>query len=112
MFEIAKTIPEFFNDFARKGMVLDAPCNFQVLPIEYGHGAHIELLYFFDRYRADAAQIPAAMRQKALETDIRHGNFATPPPWGAAQMEKSGPLYSNYNIWAAKLKEAFEPKTD
>jgi hypothetical protein len=32
-FEIAKTIPEFFNGFIDKGLVLNAPHNFQIIPL-------------------------------------------------------------------------------
>jgi hypothetical protein len=108
MFEVAKTIPEFYYDFIDKGLTLNAPHNFQIIPIEYGHSAHIEMLYFFDRYRPNAERVPASVRQAAMETDLRHGNYATPPPWGA-NTEKFGPVYSNYNVWLDRIKKAFEP---
>ena len=52
MFTVGKSIPEYFYDFIDKGLILDAPHNFQIIPMEYGHAAHIELLFFFDVLRA------------------------------------------------------------
>jgi hypothetical protein len=46
MFEVAKVIPEFFYEYIDKGLILNAPYNFQIVPMEYDHMAHIELLFF------------------------------------------------------------------
>jgi len=99
-FKIAETIPEFFYEFIKKGLTLDAPHNFQIIPIEYGHGAHIELLFFYDRTLPEAGKIPGELMRRSLETDMRHGHYAP------AQL--LGQLYGNYPEWEAKLKEAFK----
>lgn len=109
MFEVAKSIPEFFYEFIEKGEILDAPHNFQIIPMEYGHLAHIELLYFYDRTIPVRRQVVAAISQKSLETDIKYGHHAATPAHNKAMMEKFGPLWSNYHIWVAKIKEAFSP---
>ncbi|OGO43671.1 MAG: hypothetical protein A2Z05_07125 [Chloroflexi bacterium RBG_16_60_22] len=109
MFEVAAAIPEFFYDFIEKGRILDAPHNFQVIPMEYGHAAHIELLFFFDNQRPDWQQIPAEVMQKSMESDIRHGFHAATPPRVKAVMERLGPLYSNFQVWTNKIKETFDP---
>jgi len=101
-FEIAKTIPEFFDKLIEKELLLNAPHNFQVIPIEYGHGAHIELLFFYDRTSSEGHTIPMEVMQKSMETDIKHAHYSPMPA--------SGELYSNYQVWAAKIKEALEPK--
>ena len=109
MFEVAESIPEFFNEFINKGMILDAPHNFQIIPMEYGHLAHIELLFFFDHGQPDWPKIPMSIMQKSLENDIKHGYHAATPPPVKAMMEKLGPLYSNFQVWRNKIKESFDP---
>jgi len=110
MFEVAKAIPEFFYEFIEKGLILDAPHNFQIIPMEYGHSAHIELLFFFDHSLPDWQKIPVDIMQRSMETDIRHGFHAASPPPVKAMMEKLGPLYGNFQIWRNKIKKAFDPK--
>ncbi len=98
-FEIAKTIPEFFAGFIDKGLVLNAPHNFQIIPLEYGHGGHIELLFFYDRFLPDAKMILPELMKQSAETDLRHGHYSP-----SAYREK---LYSNFQVWATKIKNAF-----
>ena len=109
MFEIAKSIPEFFYDFIERGEILNAPHNFQIIPMEYGHMAHIELLFFYDRTIPERRQVTAAISRKSMETDIKHGYHASTPAHGRAMMEKFGPLWSNFHVWAGKLKDTFDP---
>lgn len=109
MFEVAGSIPEFFYDYIDKGLILNAPYNFQIIPMEYGHLAHIELLFFYDRTDPDSRGIPMEIVQKSSETDIKHGYHAASPPRAVSAMEKLGPLYSNFHVWAIKIKEAFDP---
>ena len=97
--EIARAFPEFLNDFIKKGQVLNAPNNFQIIPIEYGHGAHVELLFFYDRTLPDSKNIPMELMKKSLETDLRHGHFSPAPHLGH--------LYGNFDHWAGKIREAF-----
>jgi len=110
MFEVAKSIPEFLSEFIDKGLILNAPHNFQIIPMEYGHMAHIELLYFYDRTAPDRRKVQMDISQKSLETDIRHGFHAATPAHGRAMMEKYGPLWSNFHLWAAKIRAAFNPQ--
>ncbi len=106
MFEVAKSIPEFIDEFIEKKQILDAPFNFQIIPMEYGHLAHIELLMFYDLNSPDSQKIPLAFMQKSAETDIKHGFHAATP---AGDLEKLSPLYSNFNTWNKKIREAFRP---
>jgi glycolate oxidase len=98
-FEIAKTIPEFFHGFIKRGLILNAPDNFQIIPIEYGHGAHIELLFFYDRTLPEGQRIPMELMKQSMETDIKHGHFAP--------TAEVGRLYGNFHLWATKIREAF-----
>lgn len=109
IFEVAKAIPEFMDEFIEKGLILNTPDNFMIIPWEYGHFAHIEQLYFWDQNMTEFGKIPMAFMQRSLETDIRHGHHATMPPRYQSMMEKLGPLYSNYHVWATKIKEVFDP---
>lgn len=109
IFEVAKAIPEFMDEFVEKGLVLNTPDNFMIIPWEYGHMAHIELLYFWDQNMAELGKIPMAFMRRSLETEIRHGHHATMPPRSQSMMEILGPLYSNYHVWATKIKQAFDP---
>jgi glycolate oxidase len=106
MFEVAKAIPEFINDFIEKKQIIDAPFNFQIIPMEYGHLAHIELLAFYDLNSPDWPKIPQTFMQRSAETDIRHGFHAATP---AGDLEKLSPLYSNFYTWNKKIREAFNP---
>jgi glycolate oxidase len=109
MFEVAKSIPEFFDDFIERGEILNAPHNFQIIPMEYGHMAHIELLFFYDRTIPERRQVTAAISLKSMETDIKHGYHAATPAHGKAMMEKFGPLWCNFHMWAGKIKDTFDP---
>ncbi len=110
MIEVGKAIPEFMADFIGEGKVLDAPDNWQVIPLEYGHGAHIELLFLWDLHRPDAGSIPMEFMRKSLEADIRNGHHGTMPPRMAAAAMALGALYSNSSEWARRIKEAFDPE--
>jgi hypothetical protein len=111
MFEVAKAIPEFMTEFIEQGKILNAPHNFQIIPLEYGHGAHIELLFLWDRTRPDAFEIPMEFMRASLEADIKNSHHATMPPRIPATAEALGRLYSNSHRWAQAIKDAFDPQT-
>jgi len=111
MFEVAKAIPEFFYDYIDRGLILNAPFNFQIIPMEYGHLAHIELLFFYDLTMPDWQKIMPEIMQKSSETDIRHGYHSSSPGGMKVMMDRLGPLYSNYHIWLTKVKDAFTADT-
>lgn len=99
-FDIAKAVPEFLYDYIEEGKIVDAPFNFQVIPLEYGHIAHIELLFFYDRTAPDGYQVAGEISRKSSENKDLHGHYA-PSPAKAEQ-------YSNYPVWLTKVREAFE----
>ncbi|HSW58168.1 MAG TPA: FAD-binding oxidoreductase [Dehalococcoidales bacterium] len=109
LFEAAKAIPEYFDEFIKKQEILNAPHNFQIIPMEYGHLAHIELLFFYDRNIPERRMVPMAISQKSLESDIRHGFHAATPFLAPGMIEKYGPLWGNYFRWAAEIKKIFDP---
>ena len=110
MFEVAKAIPDFMTEFIEQGKILNAPNNFQIIPLEYGHSAHIELLFLWDRTRPDAKQIPMEFMRASIEADIKNGHHGTMPPGIPAAAGALGHLYSNSQRWAQAIKNAFDPQ--
>lgn len=104
MFDVGKAVDEFIGEFTGTGKLLNAPHDFQIIPMEYGHMAHIELLFMWDRTDPDAPKNVAEFMRRSSETDRAHG-FHAEMPISASQ----GPLYSNCHIWAGRIKEAFDP---
>jgi len=107
MFEVGKAIPEFLDEFIQEGKILDAPDNFQIISMEYGHLAHIELLFLWDRNQPGWGEIPMQVMARSHENEIRHGYHGTMPPRTMPMLEKLGPLYSNCHVWSEKIREAF-----
>lgn len=109
IFDVAKTIPEFMDEFIDKKLILDAPDNFMIIPYEYGHGAHIELLFLWDRNLPEWGRIPMEFMRRSAETDIKHGNHGSMPYRGKTSLALRGPLYSNCHVWLNRIKDAFDP---
>jgi len=110
MFEVGKAIPEFMQPFIEQQRILDAPDNWMIIPLEYGHGAHLELLVLYDRNQKDWGQVPMDFMRASLQADIRNGHHGTMPPRTAAGSAALGALYSNSHLWAGRVKEAFDPQ--
>ena len=109
MFEVGKTIPEFIYKYTENGTIFDAPDNFQIAPMEYGHFAYIELLFMYDRTNPEVGKGVAEFRQASRDTDIAHHFHAETLGCLNATAELLGPLYMNYHLWLRKLKAAFDP---
>ena len=110
MFEVGKTVPEFIYKYTENGTIFDAPDNFQIAPMEYGHFAYIELLFMYDRTNPEVGKGVAEFRQASRDTDIAHHFHAETLGCLNATAELLGPLYCNYHLWLRKLKTTFDPK--
>ena len=110
MFEVGKSVPEFIYKYTENGTIFDAPDNFQIAPMEYGHFAYIELLFMYDRTNPEVGKGVAEFRQASRDTDIAHHFHAETPGCLNAVTQQLGPLYMNYHLWLRKLREAFDPK--
>lgn len=110
MFEVGKTIPEFIYKYTENGTIFDAPDNFQIAPMEYGHFAYIELLFMYDRTNPEVGKGVAEFRQASRDTDLAHHFHAETLGCLNATTELLGPLYMNYHLWLRKLKASFDPK--
>lgn len=110
MFDVGKAVPEFITKYTENGTILDAPDNFQIAPMEYGHFAYIELLFMFDRTNPAVGKGVAEFLQASLQTDMSHHYHAEALGClnNAAMM--LGPLFLNYHLWLQKLRTAFDPK--
>jgi glycolate oxidase len=108
MFEVAQSIPAFMTEFIDKGLIFDAPDNFQIIPLEYGHAAHIELLFLWDRNLPDWGKIPMEFMRKSVESEIELGLHGTMPPRTVSGGRALGPLYSNAHLWVERIKDAFD----
>jgi hypothetical protein len=109
MIEVGKAVPEFMRPFIEQGRVLDALDNWQVIPLEYGHAAHIELLFLYDRGQANWGQVPMDFMRASMQADIRNGHHGTMPPRTAAAGAAIGALFSNAHVWAGRVKDALDP---
>ncbi|HEX2988134.1 MAG TPA: FAD-binding oxidoreductase [Chloroflexota bacterium] len=110
MFEVGKAIPGMLAEFIDSGRLLNAPDNFQISPMEYGHMAHIELLFVWDFGWPDWPSIPMEVMKKSAADDIAAGRHAAMPGRDPMAMRRDGPLYSGFDRWALAIKEAFDPK--
>jgi glycolate oxidase len=110
MFEVGKAIPDFITPFIKQGRILDAPDNWQIIPMEYGHSAHIEFLFLYDRNRHDWGKAPMDVMRASMEADIKNGHHGSLPPRSAAANHAIGALFSNAYVWEGRIKAAFDPQ--
>ncbi len=109
MGEIGASLGEYFSDYMGDGKLLYAPENYQIIPMEYGHFAHIEVMIMWDRYDQRSGKALAEFRARSRKEDIeRHFHGETPGCLNAT-MEEIGPLWSDCNVWMRKIKEQFDP---
>jgi glycolate oxidase len=107
--DVGKAVSEFIGEFTETGKIFDAPHDFQIIPMEYGRLAHIELLFMWDKKDPDAAKNVRDFMRRSSETDLRHGYHASMPGSAPQMMAVQGPLYSNYHIWLQQIRDAFDP---
>ena len=112
MFEAGKRIAEYFPAMIEEGLFFDAPDNWQVIPMEYGHMAHIEHLYLWERSHPQFAQLPMMLMGKSFQTDLKYGHHASAAPLRGPMTLKAGPLYSNYHVWLNAIRKAFGATSD
>ena len=107
--EVGKSISEFIYDFTETGKIFDAPENFQIVPMEYGHFAHIELLFMWNRLDPAAGKGVAEFRARSRETDLAHHYHAETLSCLNPTSVQLGPLYDNYHVWLQAIKTGFDP---
>lgn len=107
--EVGKSISSFIHDFTDTGKIFDAPENYQIIPMEYGHFAHIELMLLWDRTDPQSLRSVGEFRKRSRETDIENHFHAETPSGLNQTAEQLGPLYSNCHLWLRELKKVFDP---
>jgi hypothetical protein len=107
--DVGQSIGEYIYEFTETGKIFDAPENYQIIPMEYGHFAHIELLFMWDRTNPAAMKGVGEFRARSRQEDLRRHFHAEDLGCLNPTMEELGPLYSNCHIWMRKIKESFDP---
>ena len=109
MCDIGESIDTFIHDFTDTGRIFDAPENYQIIPMEYGHFASIELLFMWDRFDPNGFKNMRDFCTASSETDAKnHFHSSSPGGFGKA-VEARGKLYSNCHLWAEKIITAYNP---
>jgi len=109
MCDIAEALGEYIHEFTDTGKIFDAPESYQIIPMEYGHFAHIEVLFMWDRCKPGFMKGVGEFRARSRQEDLdRHFHAETPGSLSAVTMQL-GPLYCNYHLWLQRLKESFDP---
>ena len=109
MCDLGESVGTYIHDFTDTGKLFDAPMNFQIIPMEYGHFASFELLFMWDRFDPDGFKNMREFCAVAAETDAKnHIHSAFPAGFGKSD-EKMGSLYCNSHLWMEKIIEAFNP---
>lgn len=108
--EVGKNIGNFITKYTETGKIFDAPEDYQIIPMEYGHFAHIELLFMWDRENPAAMKGVGEFRAECRQVDLDKNLHGEMPGFLSPSALELGPLYSNFHIWLKQLKEAFDPK--
>lgn len=108
--EVGKNIGNFITKYTETGKIFDAPEDYQIIPMEYGHFAHIELLFMWDREDPAAMKGVGEFRAECRQSDLDKNFHGEMPGFLSPSAMELGPLYSNFHIWLKQLKEAFDPK--
>ena len=110
--DIGDSISEFIHDFTDTGKIFDAPQNYQIIPMEYGHFASFELLFMWDRKDPNSFRYMSEFCTASRENDLRHHYHSmTAGGYGKAG-EALGKLYCDCHLWAGRIREAFDPSFD
>lgn len=110
MCDVGESIGSFIHDFTDTGKIFDAPENYQIIPMEYGHFASIELLFMWDRFDPNGTKNMAEFMAASSASDLKnHFHASTAGGYGKAG-EKKGVLYSNCHLWMEKIMKAFDPR--
>ncbi len=107
--EVGRSVGDFIHEFTDTGKLFDAPENYQIIPMEYGHFAHIELLIMWDRTNPASGKGVGEFRMRSRQNDIDNHFHAETPGSLNANMEQLGPLYGNCHLWLRRIKESLDP---
>ena len=108
MCDVGDAVSEFIYDFTNTGKIFDAPNDYQVIPMEYGHFAMIELLFMWDRLDPNSGRYSMEFMRASQETDLKHHYHSATVQGYDKRAEAMGKLYSDCHVWMRKIKEAFD----
>lgn len=107
--DVADLMSGYIHDYTDTGKIFDAPESYQIIPMEYGHFAHIEVLFMWDRTRPGVMKGVGEFRARSHQEDLDHRYHSETPGSLNASAMQLGPLYSDYHIWMQRLKQSFDP---
>ncbi|MCF0120184.1 MAG: FAD-binding oxidoreductase [Oscillospiraceae bacterium] len=107
--DVGESIGTFIHDFTDTGRIFDAPENYQIIPMEYGHFASLELLFMWDRFDPDGFKHMGEFCAASSATDMKNFYHASEPMGFGKRAEKEGVLFSNHHIWMEDIVKAFNP---
>ena len=99
----------FINDYTNAGKIFDAPANYQIIPMEYGHFASSELLFMWDRKDPQSFRYMAEFSQRSKEEDLKNHAYVMAPYGFGKAVQEQGALYSHCTDWLARVKDALDP---
>jgi len=109
MTDIGESISSFIYDFTDTGKIFNAPDNYQIIPMEYGHFASIELLFMWDRLDPDGFKNMRDFAAASSECDAKNFFHAASAAGYGKAAEKKGALFSNCHLWMEKIAHAYNP---
>jgi len=109
MVEVAKHIPEMYEGLTGADKLINSPYSYQIIPMEYGHSAHIEWLSEWDRTVPGVMGYVRELKKRSTETDRALGLHSEQPGSSVSSMDNMGPLFSNFGVWGKQMKAAFDP---
>ena len=107
--DVGEAIGTFIHDFTDTGKIFDAPQNFQIIPMEYGHFASSELLFMWDKKDPNSFRYMQEFCEASREADRKNHAFVSAPSGYGKAAAAQGAEYCNCHIWMGKIKEALDP---
>jgi glycolate oxidase len=103
--------------YVQKGAIMQPGPAAYHLPYEnYSVGSHIETVFLWDPYNDNSLQGVNEWIGETLDPHGKFAKFGVPLLGGGLQIEPVshvvqnwGPVYDNYHVWLAKIKEALDP---
>ena len=108
--DVGESIDSFIHEFTDTGRIFDAPENYQIIPMEYGHFASIELLFMWDRNDPNGFRNMRDFCAASSETDLKNYFHASSVSGYGKAAEAKGRLYCNCHLWMQKIMETFAPE--
>jgi glycolate oxidase len=102
--------------YIQRGVLMAALASFHVPYENASTGSHIESLYFYDPFDQKSLEGTRELIGETFDAHGKFNKFGVPCLGGGLQIEPVshvnqnwGPVYDNYHVWLAKIKDALDP---